>query len=123
MRNRSIFLIAVLAALIVVTQVTVTAQTPQAMPLGQDQGATVRTPEERAKELQKQLTLTDEQTAQVIEIYQGTYQRRVELSKSSMGDPEGSRTALQELTKKEDSEIEALLSAEQLAKYAEWKKK
>lgn len=81
-----------------------------------------RTPEERAKQLKEQLSLNDDQTKKVTEIY--TESQKTVMAK--MGEGMGDRTVMREFMTKEtakvDSLIGKLLTKEQAAKFDEVKK-
>lgn len=88
---------------------------------GQGRGM-MMTPEERAKQLQERLSLTDEQTAKVTKIFEASQKKAMEMMGSFQGDREAARKAMQEMQAKTDKEIEALLTKEQVKKYEELKK-
>jgi protein CpxP len=79
-------------------------------------------PEERAKQLQERLNLTDEQTAKVTKIFEASQKKAMEMMGSFQGDREAARKAMQEMQAKTDKDIEALLTKEQAKKYEELKK-
>ena len=79
-------------------------------------------PEERAKQLQEQLNLTDEQTAKVTKIFEASQKKAMEMMGSFQGDREAARKAMQEMQAKTDKDIEALLTKEQAKKYEKLKK-
>jgi Spy/CpxP family protein refolding chaperone len=82
----------------------------------------MRTPAERAKQLQELLSLSEEQTIAVEIIFE---ERQKEVSAkmdSLMGDREAMRAFLAGQAAKTDKEIEELLNAEQKKKYEEFKK-
>ncbi len=81
-----------------------------------------RSPEERAKQLKEQISLTDEQTKKVTDIL--TESQKIVMAKMQEGT--GDRSSMQEFimkeTEKVDKKIEALLDEEQMKKYEEFKK-
>jgi protein CpxP len=85
-------------------------------------GGVMMSPEERAKQLQERLKLTDEQTAKITKIYQASQNEFSEKMPELMGDREGMRKAMGEMTEKNDKAIEKLLTKDQTKKYAEVKK-
>lgn len=107
MKNRTMLIIALLALL----QLTAFAQ-----------GRGMRSPEERAKQLKEQLTLTDEQTTKVQKIFEDGQKTAMDKMGSNMGDREAMRKVMMEVTAKQDSLIEKLLTKEQIAKFEAVKK-
>ncbi len=81
-----------------------------------------RTPEERAKQLKEQLSLTDEQTTKVTELYKESQKVVMEKMQEGMGDRAAMREFMQKQNEKLDKSIEKLLTKEQLVKYEEVKK-
>jgi len=81
-----------------------------------------RSPEERAKQLKEQLSLNDDQTKKVTEIYTESQKTVMEKMQEGMGDREAMRGFMTKQTGKVDSLITKLLTKEQAAKYEEVKK-
>ncbi len=81
-----------------------------------------RSPEERAKQLKEQLSLSDEQTKKVTEIYTESQKTVMAKMQEGMGDREGMRAFMTSQTAKVDSQIVKLLTKEQVEKYGEVKK-
>lgn len=81
-----------------------------------------RTPEERAKQLKEEMTLTDEQTKKVTELYTESQKIVMEKMQAGMGDRTAMREFMQKENEKLDKDIEKLLTKEQRAKYEEVKK-
>lgn len=102
--------------------VTGLMQVAFAQGMGGGQGRGMRSPEEQAKMLKEQLSLTDEQTAKVAKIYDAQQKEM----QAKMGDFQGDRDAMREyFTKaraKSDSLIKALLNKDQLKNYEEIQK-
>ncbi|HEY4612979.1 MAG TPA: hypothetical protein VII11_08365 [Bacteroidota bacterium] len=89
----------------------------QPLAMAQGQGRGFRSPEERAKQLKEQLTLTDEQTTKVLKIYEEGQKQTMDMMGSAMGDRDAMRKVMTSVTTKQDSLIEKLLTKEQLKKY------
>ena len=81
-----------------------------------------RSPEERAKQLKEQLSLNDEQTKKVTEIYTESQKAVMEKMQDGMGDRSVMREFMTKQTAKVDSLIGKLLTKEQAAKFEEVKK-
>ncbi len=77
------------------------------------------TPEERTKQLTDSLTLTKDQQAKILKIYQDADKKRQEIFNSDSGDRDAIRSAMREVMDKTDKEITALLTAKQKTKYEE----
>ena len=129
MKNRLIVAGILLAAMLVVCQQLVVAQEEQkqtAPPQGQGQGRGGRgmmaSPEERAKQLKEQLSLSDEQTTKVQKIFEENQKKMTDMRASFQGDFDGMRAAMQVMQAKQDSSIEKLLTADQVKKYEGVKK-
>ena len=87
------------------------------------QGQRMRmTPEQRAKELKEQLSLTDEQVTKVTKIFESSQKEM----QAKMGDLQGDRDAMRQFFQKSqaknDSLIKALLTEDQVKKYEEIQK-
>jgi len=76
------------------------------------QGGQRRTPEERAKILQTQLKLSDEQTAKITAIYTAQY-ARVDSVRNAGGD----RSAFMPIMRATNEKIKAVLTADQAAAF------
>lgn len=107
MKNRLVLVAALLALL----QVSALAQ-----------GRGMRSPEERAKQLKEQLTLTDDQVVKVKKIFEDGQKQAMDMMGSNMGDRAAMREVMMKITAKQDSLIEKLLTKEQTAKYTTVKK-
>lgn len=81
-----------------------------------------RSPEERAKQLKEQLSLNDEQTKKVTEIYTESQETVMAKMAEGMGDRDAMRSFMTNQTAKVDSLIGKLLTKEQAAKFEEVKK-
>ncbi|MCI0559666.1 MAG: hypothetical protein MN733_14330 [Nitrososphaera sp.] len=86
------------------------------------QGRGMRSPEERAKQLKEQLTLTDDQTVKVLKIFEEGQKKMQEMMSNNTGDRDAMRKSFMETAAKQDSLIEKLLTKEQLTKYEALKK-
>lgn len=117
MKNRNIFMSALVMTMVVVFQ-----QLAWAQGLGQGRGGMMMSPEERAKQLKEQLSLTNEQTTKVTKIFEESQKKTMEMMGSFQGDRDAARKAVQQMQAKQDSTIEALLNKDQLKKYGELKK-
>ncbi len=83
---------------------------------------TMRTPAERALQLQERLSLTEEQTIAVEIIFEERQKETMAKMDSLMGDREAMRAFMSGQAAKTDKEIEQLLTAEQKKKYEAFKK-
>lgn len=79
------------------------------------------TPEEQTKRLTDSLSLSKDQSAKVLAIYQDLDKQRQEVFNSNSGDRETMRTTMRSLMDKTDTKIEALLTAKQKTKFEEMK--
>lgn len=79
------------------------------------------TPEQSTKHLTDSLSLTKDQQARVLKIYQETDKKRQELFNSNSGDRGAMRSAMREIMDKSDKQIETLLTAKQKTKFEEMK--
>ncbi|MEX2116699.1 MAG: hypothetical protein WEB37_07425 [Bacteroidota bacterium] len=82
----------------------------------------MRTPAERAKQLQERLSLTEEQTIAVEIIFEDRQKETTAKMDSLMGNREAMRMYMAEQSAKTDKEIESLLTEGQMKKYKELKK-
>jgi hypothetical protein len=76
-------------------------------------------PEERAKALKDSLSLDSAQTAKVVGIYKESQKAMQDAFQSASGDRESMRSTMQEISKKADDKVKALLNDKQKAKYEE----
>ncbi len=81
-----------------------------------------RSPEERAKQLKEQLSLNDDQTKKVTEIYTESQKTVMAKMQEGMGDRGAMREFMTKETSKVDSLIGKLLTKEQAGKFEEVKK-
>ena len=79
-------------------------------------------PEQRTERLKDSLSLSDEQTAGVLKIFQDMDEQRKAMFESGSDDRAARMQAMRDLATKTDEKIEALLTDEQKAKYQELKK-
>jgi len=79
------------------------------------QGGQRRSPEERAKQLQTQLKLTDDQTAKITAIYTAQT-ARIDSVRNAGGD----RSAFMPIMQATNDKIKAVLTADQAAAYQKW---
>jgi len=75
------------------------------------------TPEQQAKRLQTQLTLTDDQTAKVTAIYAADSKKMDSIRTAANGDFQSMMTAMAPIRKAQTEKITALLTDEQKAAY------
>ena len=128
MKNRLVVAGILLASMLVVCQQLVVAQEQQQKqtppPQGQGRGGRgmMVSPEERAKQLKEQLTLSDEQTTKVQKVFEENQKKMTDMRASFQGDFDGMRAAMQVMQAKQDSTIEKLLTEDQLKKYEGVKK-
>jgi len=78
-------------------------------------------PEEQTKRLTDSLSLSKDQSAKVLTIYQDVDKKRQEIFNSNSEDRDAMRAAMRDLMEKTDVKIEALLTAKQKSKYEEMK--
>lgn len=74
-------------------------------------------PEERVAQLTKQLSLTDEQKTQVLEIFKKSDESRRAAFEKSDGDRDAMRETMQQIRADADKKLKELLTEEQYAKY------
>jgi len=75
------------------------------------------TPEERGKALKDSLSLSGEQTAKIVKIYEAQQKEMSDKMPEMQGDRDAMRQFFQELTAKTNKQIEAVLTKEQLKKF------
>ena len=80
------------------------------------------TPEQRAERLKDSLSLSADQFARVLSIYQGTDQRRHDLFASESGDRQARMASMRSLMDSTDTRIDSVLTADQKVKYEAMKK-
>lgn len=81
------------------------------------QGGMRMSPEDRAKQLQTQLKLTDDQTAKVTAIYKTQAAKMDSIRTAANGDRSAMRQAMMPLIKDTNDKVKAILTAEQAAEY------
>ena len=86
------------------------------------QGMMMATPEERAKRLTERLSLTEDQTKKVQEIFKNADKERSEKMESVRGDRDAMREQMTAIMANTDKQIEKILTDEQKKKYEELKK-
>jgi len=74
-------------------------------------------PEDRAKNLQTQLKLNDDQTAKITAIYKAQAVKRDSIRTAANGDRDAMRSAMMPLMKEANDKIKALLTPEQQTAY------
>jgi Spy/CpxP family protein refolding chaperone len=79
-------------------------------------------PTERAKMLKERLTLTDEQTIKVTDILTASQAEMQKLRDASGGDREAMRAGMQDLRRKTDAKITALLTEKQKKEFEKLRK-
>ncbi len=86
------------------------------------QGMMMATPEERAKRLTERLSLTEDQTKKVQEIFKNADKERSEKMEPVRGDRDAMREQMTAIMASTDKQIEKILTDEQKKKYEELKK-
>jgi protein CpxP len=74
-------------------------------------------PEDRAKQLQTQLKLTDDQTAKVTVIYKAQATKMDSLRTASNGDRDAMRSAMMPIMQSTNTQVKAILTADQATAY------
>ena len=74
-------------------------------------------PEDRAKTLQTQLKLTDDQTAKIVVIYKAQAVKRDSIRTAANGDRDAMRAAMMPLMQSTNAQIKALLTPDQATAY------
>lgn len=77
------------------------------------QGRQQRSPADQAKQLQTQLTLTDDQTAKVQAIYEGQAKKRDSVMTAANGDRQAMMSAMRPMMEATNTKIKAILTADQ----------
>jgi len=86
--------------------------------LGRAQGGGMRmSPEDRAKQLQTQLKLSDEQTTKITAIYKVQAAKRDSIRTAANGDRDAMRAAMMPLMQSTSAQIKAVLTPEQATAY------
>ena len=80
-------------------------------------GGMRRSPEERAKDLQTQLKLTDDQTTKITAIYKAQATKMDSVRTAANGDRQAMRSAMMPLMKDTNDKIKAILTADQATAY------
>jgi hypothetical protein len=80
-------------------------------------------PAQRAKMLKDSLSLSDEQTKKVEQVYEDAQTDMMIAFETNQGDREAIRKAMMATTEKTDKKIESLLNDKQKKKFAEMKKR
>jgi Spy/CpxP family protein refolding chaperone len=80
-------------------------------------GGMRKSPEDRAKDLKAQLSLTDEQTAKVTAIYKEQAAKMDSVRTAANGDRSAMRTAMMPMMKATNDKIKAVLTTDQAAAY------
>ena len=80
-------------------------------------GGMRRSPEDRAKALQTQLKLTDDQTSKVTAIYKVQATKMDSVRTAANGDRQAMRSAMMPLMKDSNDKIKAILTPEQATAY------
>ena len=73
--------------------------------------------EDRAKALQTQLKLTDDQTAKITDIYKAQRTKMDSIRTAANGDRDAMRTAMMPLMKTTNDQVKAILTPDQAAAY------
>ena len=80
-------------------------------------GGMRRSPEDRAKDLQTQLKLTDDQTTKIMAIYKAQATKMDSVRTAANGDRQAMRSAMMPLMKDSNDKIKAILTPEQATAY------
>jgi len=80
-------------------------------------GGMRRSPEERAKQLQTQLSLTDDQTAKIATIYKAQATKMDSVRTAANGDRDAMRSAMMPMMKDTNDKIKAILTPDQVTAY------
>lgn len=81
------------------------------------QGGMRMSAEDRAKQLQTQLKLTDDQTAKVTAIYKAQRTKMDSIRTASNGDRDAMRSAMMPLMKSTNDQVKAVLTPDQATEY------
>jgi Spy/CpxP family protein refolding chaperone len=74
-------------------------------------------PEDRAKQLQTQLKLTDDQTAKITTIYKTQAAKRDSIRTAANGDRDAMRSAMMPLMQATNTQIKAILTPDQVTAF------
>ena len=80
-------------------------------------GGMRKSPEDRAKDLQTQLKLTDDQTTKITAIYKAQATKMDSVRTAANGDRQAMRSAMMPLMKDTNNKIKAILTPEQATAY------
>jgi len=80
-------------------------------------GGMRRSPEDRAKDLQTQLKLTDDQTTKITAVYKAQAVKMDSVRTAANGDRQAMRSAMMPLMKDTNNKIKAILTPEQATAY------
>ncbi|PWK78287.1 hypothetical protein LX99_02127 [Mucilaginibacter oryzae] len=81
------------------------------------QGMMRKSPEERAKDLQTQFKLTDDQTAKITAVYKEQVTKMDSVRTAANGDRDAMRSAMRPMMEATNAKIKAILTPEQAAAY------
>ena len=81
------------------------------------QGGMRKSPEERAKDLQTQLKLTDDQTTKITAVYKEQATKMDSVRTAANGDRDAMRSAMRPMMEATNTKIKAILTADQAAAY------
>lgn len=84
------------------------------------QGGMRRSPEDRAKELQTQLKLTDDQTAKITTIYKDQATKMDSVRTAANGDRQAMMQAMRPMMQATNDKVKAVLTADQATAYDKW---
>jgi protein CpxP len=85
-------------------------------------GGMRKSPEDRAKDLQTQLKLTDDQTAKVTAIYKEQATKMDSVRTAANGDRDAMRSAMMPMRKATNDKVKALLTPEQVTAFDKMQK-
>jgi len=85
-------------------------------------GGMRKSPEDRAKDLQTQLKLSDDQTTKVTAIYKEQATKMDSVRTAANGDRDAMRSAMMPMMKATNDKIKAVLTPEQSTAYDAWMK-
>lgn len=80
-------------------------------------GGMRKSPEDRAKELQTQLKLTDDQTTKITAVYKAQATKMDSVRTAANGDRQAMRSAMMPLMKDSNDKIKAILTPDQATAY------
>lgn len=81
------------------------------------QGRMQATPEERAKQMQTEYKLTDDQTAKVLAVYTAQAKTRDSIRTAANGDGQAMRQAMRPMMEATNAKLKAILTPEQYAAF------